>query len=169
MMRVAAVLLLYGLISLWAETYLLGFLTWFDPNLFLLSALLFILHWRGHEGHFIAAGFGLLADVYSSIPFGSYGLAFFLLSFPARWYAVKIFQDALITLPVVAGFFSLACNGLVYLILYLLFGENRFSWYWMNDLIGRDALPLAALSAPLYLLLLRLESQLDIRLSMRKY
>ena len=168
-MRIAGVLLLYGLFSLWAETYFLGLLTWFDPNLFLLSALLFILHWRGTEGHFIAVGFGLLADIYSSIPFGSFGLAFFLISFPARWYAVKIFQDALITLPVVVGVFSLACNGLVYLILYLLFGENRFTWFWMNDLVGRDAIPLAALSAPLYLALLRIEKRLDIRLSMRKF
>jgi len=168
-MQLASVLAIYGLFSLWAETYLFGLLTWFDPNLFLLSALLLILHWRGPEGYFIAAGFGLLADVYSSTPFGTYALAFFLVSFPARWYAVKIFQDAMVTLPVVVGVFSLVSNGVVYLVLYLFFGENRFSWFWLNELIGRDALPLAALSAPLFLALLWLEDRLRIRLSMRKF
>jgi len=168
-MPVSVVLFLFGLFSFWAETYLLGMFTWFDPNLFLLSALLLILHWRGSEGHFIAAGFGLLADVFSSIPFGTYSLAFFLVSFPVRWYAVKIFQDAMITLPVVVGVFSLACNGVVYLLMYLFFGENRFSWFWLNDLIVFDALPMAALSAPMYLVLLKLEGRFHIRLSMRKY
>ncbi|MDT8447393.1 MAG: rod shape-determining protein MreD [bacterium] len=168
-MRVTTALVVFSLLSLWAETYLLGLLTWFGPNLFLLSALVFILHWRGPEVHFVALLFGLLADSYSSIPFGLYAMAMLILSFPARWYAIKIFQEALITLPVLAGVFSLACNGLIYLLLYLLVDENRFSLFWLNDLFGRDALPLAALSIPFYLLLLFLEDRLDIRLAERKF
>lgn len=168
-MRIATALLIFAFLSLWAETYLLGLLTWFGPNLFLLSALAFVLHWRGPEVHYIAAGFGLLADVYSSVPFGLYGIAFLLISFPARWYAIKIFQEALITLPVVIGVLSLACNGLVYILLYLVVGEDRFNLFWLNDLVVFDALPLAALSIPLYLLLLQLEDLLDIRLAQRKF
>lgn len=161
--------LTFAALSLWGELYLLGMLTWFGPNLFLASALLLILHWRGPEGHFLAVGFGLLADCYSSAPFGVYGLAFLLLSFPVRWYGLKMFQEAVLFLPVVVIFFSLACNGLIYILLYLLLGENRFQLGWLKDLLGRDAIPLGVLSVPMYLLLLRMEDLFQIRLSLRKF
>ncbi|OGG96702.1 MAG: hypothetical protein A2527_03870 [Candidatus Lambdaproteobacteria bacterium RIFOXYD2_FULL_50_16] len=161
--------LLLLFVSLWAEAFLLGHLSWFSPNLFCLCALIFILHWRGPEVHFLAAFFGILADSFSSIPFGTYGLVFFLLSFPARWYAVKIFQEVVVTLPVLAGTFAMACHGLVYLLLFLLFGEDRASLVWVRNLIWADILPTAALIWPYYLALLFMEERLNINLSQRKF
>ncbi|MCP4751671.1 MAG: hypothetical protein GY866_12310 [Proteobacteria bacterium] len=142
--------------------------SWFQPNLFFLFPTIFCLHWKGAETYFISVLFGITADCFSTIPFGTFGLAFFLFSFAVRWYAIKIYQESVITLPIVTGFFTLICNLFVYLLLLVVFGEGQFTLGWFRSVVINEVLPTALLAVPSFLLLLKLERKYKIGLAERK-
>ena len=167
-MYVALVCLIFWFFSVFLETTVFALLSWFQPNLFFLAAAIFCLHWRGEESYFIAMIFGLTADCFSTLPFGIYGLTYFTLSFFMRWYANKIYQEALITLPLVAGILTLLLNTIVLIILNTFFQIGDFSIGFQN-IIFKEAFPTAILAIPVLKGLLLLEKRYRIHYSERKF
>jgi rod shape-determining protein MreD len=131
-------------------------------------ATIFCVHWRGPETYFIALVFGLTADCFSTLPFGIYGLSYFILSFFIRWYAIKVFLEALITLPFLVGIFTLVLNGSVLLILNTFFSIGEFS-SWFSNVVFNEVIPTAVLAIPAFKSLNYLEKRYKIHLSERRF
>jgi len=161
--------LIYYLFAIWGEAYLSNLISWFKPDLFFLFATILCLHWKGTETLFIYLFFGITADCFSSLPFGLFGLTFFMFAFFTRWYAVKIYQDYLFTLPIICGFFTFAVNLVVFLVNYLIFSDKLINFNWIQNLIIYQVLPVAVLTIPSYLILLKIEAKFKIKLSLRKF
>ena len=168
-MRPALLAFLFWLTAIWFEPIISSIFYWFRPNLLFLFPILFCLHWRGHETIFISVIFGLTADSFSSLPFGTIGLTYVFFSIFLRWYAVKIYQESMMILPIVTAIFTLAMNVLILLILLLLFSEKHLSVGWLMDLIVYEVLPTAILAVPFFKLFTLIESKLQIRLVERKF
>ncbi len=151
------------------ESTLFMLIPWFRPNLFFLFSCILCLRWRGFETHILAAFFGLTADCFSSIPFGIYGLSFFLISFLIRWYAVKIFQGSNLVAVIITAVVALLNNLLVYFLLNLFFAEGDITFRWLLRLISHEVLPTAILIVPSFHLLLGMETRFRVRLAERKF
>ena len=164
----AIICLIFWFLSLILETTFFTLSNWFQPNLFFLVAIIFCIHWRGPESYYVALIFGLTADCFSTLPFGIYGLTYFLLSFIMRWYAIKIYQEALITLPFVAGIFTLVMNGLVLITLKTIFSVGEFT-SWFTNIMFNEVIPTAVVAIPVLKGLIFLEKRYRIRLSERKF
>jgi rod shape-determining protein MreD len=162
------VCLIFWFFSILLETTVFALADWFQPDLFFLVSLVFCLHWRGEETYFISLLFGLTADCFSTLPFGIYGLTFFILSFLIRWYAIKIYQEALITLPLVTGILILLLNALVLIILDTFFSVGDIASSF-HKIVFNEALPTAILSIPVLKGLKFLEKRYKIHLSERTY
>ena len=168
-MRPVIFTLLFWLMGIWLEPTLSSLFSWFKPNLMFLFSVIFCLRWRGNETLFISALFGLTSDSFSSLPFGTMSLTFFLCSAFLRWYAVKIYQESLFILPILSAIFTLSLNILILLVLLLIFEEQYFSIAWFNSMIFFEVLPTAVLSIPFFKLFLNLEIKFRIRLAERKF
>ena len=121
-MRPATLIFIFWLMGIWFEPMLSSLFTWFKPNLLFLFSMIFCLRWRGNETLFISVLFGLTSDSFSSLPFGTMALTFFLFSLFLRWYAVKIYQESLITFLILSAIFTFTINILILLLLLLVFG-----------------------------------------------
>ena len=151
------------------DSTLFTLIPWFRPNLFFLFSCVLCIRWKGFETHILAAFFGLTADCFSSIPFGIYGLSFFLISFFIRWYAVKIFQGSNLMASIITAVVSLLNNLLVYFLLNLFFAESDITFRWLLRLISREVIPTAILTIPSFHLLLMMEIRYRVRLAERKF
>ncbi|MBU2511708.1 hypothetical protein KJ966_10230 [bacterium] len=167
-MSAVFVCFVFWIASIVLETTFFTISHWFLPNLFFLMAAIFCLHWRGVESHYIALVFGLTADCFSSLPFGIYGLTYFVISFAVRWYAIKIFQPSWITLPLMTGFFILVENGLVLLILDTFFSVGEFS-SWIKNILFHEAIPTMIFAIPAFRVLIFLEKRYRIHLAERMF
>ncbi len=164
----AFVCFLFWFLSIILETTFFALSDWFQPNLYFVVAVIFSIHWRGSEGYFIATLMGLTADCFSTLPFGIYGLSYFILSFPMRWYAVKIYQEALITLPFVVGIFTLVMNALVLGFLKTFFSQGEFN-SWLGNVLFNEVIPSGIMAIPALVMLRNLEKRYRIHLSERKF
>ena len=168
-MRPVVLTCVFWLLAIWLEPMLSDLFAWFKPNLFFLFSLLFSLRWRGNETIFISVLFGLSADSFSSLPFGTMSLVFFLFSIFLRWYAVKIYQESQFIVVLLAGIFTLTINILILLTLLIIFSVNYLSIGWLNSMIFFEVIPTALLAGPFFKLFITLESKLRIRLAERKF
>ena len=168
-MRPVALTFLFWLLAIWFEPTLSSFFTWFRPNLLFLFSLIFSLRWRGYETLFISVIFGLTSDSFSTLPFGTIALAFFLFSIFLRWYAVKIYQESIVTLILLSAIFTFILNILILLIILVIFDEKYFSVGWLKSVVFYEVLPTAGLSIPFFKLFCSLESKFRIRLAERKF
>jgi len=159
----------FWILALVGETAAFSVFSWIQPNLLFLFSTLFCLHWRGNETHFIAVWFGLTADCFSTIPFGVFGLSFFLFSFLSRWYAIKIFQETAPTAIVVTAVFTVGENVLAFVLLDLFFDWGLFNLIWLRDMLLMEMLPTAILVGPSLSLLRKFERRYRIRLAERKF
>lgn len=168
-MPVALIIAGYAFFSLWGETYLFQLIPYFSAELFFLSTLVMILRWKGPEGYFIAAGFGLLADCFSSLPFGANGLVFFALVWPLRWYALKIFVGARVTLPIITLIFVMTKNLMLLGLSAMIDPTGGIGPGWILNLFLSNALPTVILSVPAFVTLLALENLFNLQLAQRKF
>jgi len=168
-MRPVILTILFWLLAIWFEPTLSSLFSWFKPNLMFLFSVIICFRWRGNETLFISMVFGLTADSFSSLPFGTMGLTFFLFSLFLRWYAVKIFQNSMISLPIIVGILTLTINIFILLILLFIFDEQHFSVGWLKNLILFEVVPTAVLAVPCFKLFTTIETKLRIRLAERKY
>lgn len=167
-MTIAFVCFLFWFLSILLETTVFALISWFQPSLFFLMATIFCLHWRGEESYFIALLFGLTADCFSTLPFGIFGLTYFILAFFMRWYAIKIYQEAMITLPMVSGILVLFLNAMVLVILNTFFSVDYLS-SGFQKVVFFEAIPTAILSIPVLKGLVFLEKRYKLHLSERKF
>ena len=168
-MAVVLINLILLILSICGETFLFSNFHWFNPNFFFLFTVLFVLRWKGPETIYIAMIFGLTADCFSSLPFGIYGLTYFLFAFLIRWYAVKMFEDDLITLPIIVGIMAFINLLFIYFLIELFFDAGWMSFTWIRSILFYQVLPTAVLTIPGYKLFTALETRLVIRLSERKF
>ncbi len=158
----------FWLLSISLETTVSNAFSWFRPNLFFVAVVIFCLHWRGSETYFIAAFFGITADCFSTLPFGTFGLIYFVLSFFMRWYAIKMYYESYITLPVVVGIFTLSLNIMVFLLLSIFFPEDQ-SANWFRNVLVNEVASTAVVAAFVLKLLIAIEKTYKIRLAERKF
>jgi|GEM_PF-2307691 len=159
----------FWILAIWGETYFFGKMGLIYPSLFLLFPMVLILRWRGTESYVLAIIFGLTADCFSTLPFGIYGMIFFLLAFPLRAYALQIFQQNSLTIVLTCTFFATLSNLLLYLTLDLIFGGEHWSLALMNHLFFAEILPTGLLAYPTYLAVLKFEKTLNLRLAERLF
>ncbi|MBU2647234.1 rod shape-determining protein MreD [bacterium] len=163
------IIIFFWISAVFGETSLFTIIPWFKPNLFFLVSSLFCLRWRGFETHYLAVIFGLTADCFSTVPFGTYGFSFFLISFLIRWYAVRIYQHSKLESVVIIAIVTLLNNLLVFSMLSLLFSEGDMTFHWLVDLVIHEVIPTAILCVPCLNLILTMESRYRIRLAERKF
>ncbi|MDH5560565.1 MAG: hypothetical protein OEY59_06875, partial [Deltaproteobacteria bacterium] len=113
--------------------------------------------------------FGLTADGFSSLPYGVYGLSYFICSFFIRWYGIKIFNGYLLIVPILAGFFTLVLSSMVYFIESFFFVQKVLTLKWIQSLILFEVLPTALIAVPLFQLLIMIDARLKLRLAERKF
>lgn len=164
----AFIVFLFWFLSIVLETTVFSISNWFQPSLHFLAVVIFCLHWRGSEVYYISTLFGLTADCFSTLPFGIFGVTYFVLSFPMRWYAIKIYQEAFITLPLVVGAFTLIMDAVVLILLKTFFSFGEFS-NWLSRVIFNEVIPTAILAIPCLMYLIYLEKRYRIHLSERKF
>ena len=154
------------LVVVLAETSILPRIPFFDLNLFFLVPTLFIFRWKGPEGLFLAAFYGLTVDSFSMTPFSLFAISFFLTSFLSRWFAVRMFQENVLNILV----FTLLLGTLNHIITHFIYwdGSGFFRLFFSRFLI-RDMLPTSMVAMPIYLLIVKTDGILKIRLSERKY
>jgi cell shape-determining protein MreD len=165
---------LFVCLALWTlalvgETALLSTISWLQPNLLFLLSVLFALHWRGRETHFLAVFCGLTADGFSALPFGVFGLSFFAVSFFVRWYGIRISQPSMPLLVGLTAILTLAVNLLNCFVLDLIFSQTYMTFRWWQDVLFLEIIPTAIL-APLGMRMLQyLEKRFRIRLAERQF
>lgn len=167
-MRAGLLVLLAFLASLWLQVVTVGTLGSIAPQWQLLAMVLFVIRWRGLEVHFIAVALGLGADLYSNLPFGANGLVFFLASFPLRYLAIKVLQGGVLLIPLIAMLFALGVKIALYLLALNIEGLAIPGLHWWTKLALFELLPTALLAAPLFQVLIAVESWWGIRLSERR-
>lgn len=168
-MPVIVTCFLFWLSATVLETTVFTLSSWFHPNLLLLVSTMFCLHWRGSETYFLALLLGLTADCFSSIPFGIYGLSFYILSFLSRWYGIKMFQGTSPVFAMYIGITTFLMNCLVYLFLSVFFTNNEFIFKWIFNLVINQVIPTMVLAIPSFIILRKIESVYKIRLAERKF
>ncbi|MDX2471431.1 MAG: rod shape-determining protein MreD [SAR324 cluster bacterium] len=157
------------LFALWAKTSFFYYIPLLSPNLYLLFVVLFIIRWKGPEVYYIAAIFGIMADVYSTMSFGVYGFSFFLMSFPLRWYAIKMFQGSVFSLPILVGFLGLVLKLIIFVVGIGASQEVGLKVGWIREMLLFEILPTALLAPYAYTALVILEKMGNIRLHERKF
>jgi len=167
-MSAALLVVLAFLGSIWLQVSATGVLGGVSPLWQLLAMVLFVVRWRGLEVHFIAVALGLGADLFSSLPFGVNGLAYFLASFPLRYLSIKVLQGGVMVIPFITATVALGVKLVLVLLAVNLEGISIPGWHWWTRLLLFELLPTALLAAPLYQALLAMEFWWGIRLSERK-
>ena len=154
------------LFCVWFETAVTGRFALINPNFFLLIPMVFILRWRGIEGYVIAIIWGLTADSFSSLPFGTNGLVFYLIALPLRYYGIKIFQYSGITLLLTTTFFT-ALNGLIQFIIFTFSVKSVDISGWFNRFFISEIIWTGIFSYPVYQTLIKLDKRFNIHLAER--
>ncbi len=168
-MQAAAICFIFWIMAICSETFLFSALKWFNPNLFFLFPCLLSLRWRGRENIFIAVFFGLTSDCFSTLPFGIYGLSYMIFTVFIRWYAIRIYQNDMATLPIIVGVFTLAANFLTFVLMSVFFNTRSLSWQWMQNIVLYRVISAVILSIPSYRLLLIMENKFRVHLAERKF
>jgi rod shape-determining protein MreD len=161
--------LFFWTLALVGDTALFSTVSWLQPNLLFLTSVLFCLRWRGSETYFFAVCCGLTADAFSTLPFGVFGLTFFVLSFFTRWYGIRIFQASTPSLIGLAAILTVMENLLTYLVLELVFDQGHITLGWWWDVLTLEVIPTSILAPPGFGLLQSLEKRYRIRLAERKF
>ncbi|MCP4296944.1 MAG: rod shape-determining protein MreD [Proteobacteria bacterium] len=154
-------------LCVWVETFITGPFTLSNPNLFFLVPMIFILRWRGIESYTIAIIFGLTSDSFSSLPFGTNGLGFFLMAFPLRFYGIKIFQFSSLTLPITIAFFTAFYSLIQFGILNFFSTKGIKITDWLNHYFFSEILWTSIFSYPVFQIVVRLEKKFNIHLAER--
>lgn len=150
------------------ETTIFSVVDWFQPNLYFAAVMAFCLRWKGSEVYFIALLFGLTADCFSTLPFGIYGLSFFLVSFLIRIYAIKIFEESLFITFISTGGFLIIMTLVVVMMLKTFFVIGDFSG-WFNVVLFHEIIPTMIISMVFYRILVHLDAYFKIHLADRKF
>jgi len=167
--KVGFVIFLFWIVSIWLNTVVFTQFQWFIPNFYFLFATIFILCWKGEGTSYIAMLFGLTQDCFSSLPFGLFAIIFLVISLPLRWYAIKVFQESILALFVVASVGFLLCYSLVALALIVIFNDKSGESGLGNPIIFYEAIATTLFAPAFYYLLKKLDKELKIRFSERKF
>ena len=167
--KVSVAIFLFWIVSIWLNTVVFTQFQWFIPNFYFLFATIFILCWKGEGTSYLAMMFGLTQDCFSSLPFGLFAIIFLVISLPLRWYAIKVFQESILAISVVVIVAFVLSYSLLALALIVVFNENSGESGLGSPFVFYEAIATTIFAPAFYYLLKKIDKELKIRFSERKF